>query len=226
VTSGNPLHRTADGTVFVQDEASQLIAPVVDAHPVSRVLDLCASPGGKSIAMAADMEGTGRIIASDVRPKRLALLRDTVLASGAGNIAIVRVAASGPLPFAAVFDRVLVDAPCSGLGTVRRDPDVKWRRHEADLRSLSRDQLALLTRAAAVLGRGGRLIYATCSSEPDENEQVVDEFLSREAAFARLDLRTAGPPLLAPFLDDRGDFRTSPSAHGLEAFYAAVLVRR
>lgn len=225
VTSGNPLRRPADGIVSVHDEASQLISRVVDARPGDRVLDLCASPGGKTTAMAADMNGTGAIVASDVRPKRLALLRETVRLSGAANVTVVRVGSTGSLPFAARFDRVLVDAPCSGLGTVRRDPDIRWRRREEELADLARDQIALLSRAAEVVRRGGRLIYATCSSEPEENEGVVDAFLGAHRDFTLLDLRKDDNRLVTPFIDDRGLFRTSPAAHGLEAFFAAVLTR-
>jgi 16S rRNA (cytosine967-C5)-methyltransferase len=226
VSDGNPLRRPADGTVFVQDEASQLVSLVVDARPESRVLDLCASPGGKTIAMAADMGSTGRIVATDVRSRRLALLRETIGSSGATNVAVVRVATTGSLPFVAHFDRVLVDAPCSGLGTVRRDPDIRWRRREEELAVLARDQIALLMRASQVVrDRGGRLIYATCSSEPEENDGVVDAFLDARNDFARLDLRNHGHRLLAPFIDERGQFRTSPATHGLEAFFAAVLIR-
>jgi 16S rRNA (cytosine967-C5)-methyltransferase len=225
VTSGNPLRRPADGTVFVQDEASQLISHVVDARPGDRVLDLCASPGGKTTAMAADVENTGSIVASDVRSKRLALLRETIRLSGAPNVAVVRVASTGALPFAPRFDRVLVDAPCSGLGTVRRDPDIRWRRREEELSELARDQVALLTRASETVRHGGRLIYATCSSEPEENEGVVDAFLNERRDFVVLDLRTSADGLLRPFIDGRGLFRTSPAAHGLEAFFAAVLIR-
>ena len=225
VTSGNPLRRPSDGSVFVQDEASQLVSLVVGARPGDRVLDLCASPGGKTTAMAADMQGTGTIVASDVRSKRLALLRDTIRLSGAPNVAVVRVASSGALPFAARFDRVLVDAPCSGLGTIRRDPDIRWRRREEELAELARTQIALLSRAAEVVRRGGRLIYATCSSEPEENEGVVDAFRGEHRDFALLDLRTDDNRLVAPFVDERGLFRTSPAKHGLEAFFAAVLIR-
>ena len=207
VSSGNPLRRPADGAVFVQDEASQLVTLVVDARPGSRVLDLCASPGGKTIAIAADMNSTGTIVATDVRARRLALLRDTIEASGAANVTVVRVATTGSLPFGAHFDRVLVDAPCSGLGTVRRDPDIRWRRREEELAVLARDQIALLMRASEVVRHGGRLIYATCSSEPEENDGVVDAFLGARDDFARLDLRNEGRPLLAPFMDERGQFR-------------------
>jgi 16S rRNA (cytosine967-C5)-methyltransferase len=135
------------------------------------------------------------------------------------------VPSSGPLPFPAVFDRVLVDAPCSGLGTIRRDPDIRWRRTASDLPRLAEQQVELLMRAAQTVRPGGRLVYATCSSEPEENEGVVDGFLER-TTFERRDLRVESPEPLTPLLDDRGALRTLPFAHGLEAFFAAAMVRR
>jgi 16S rRNA (cytosine967-C5)-methyltransferase len=226
VTAGNPLRTAADGSFLVQDEASQLVGVAAGARPGERVLDLCASPGGKTVTMAAAMEDRGLLVACDVRAKRLRLLQSTVRASGAACIRVVRVPVSGGLPFAPDFDRVLVDAPCSGLGTIRRDPDIRWRRHEHELPALAADQLALLERAASVVRTGGRVVYATCSSEPDENEAVVDAFLGRRPEFAPIDLRTEAAPFLTPLLDDRGMLRTLPYAHALEAFFAAVLVRR
>jgi 16S rRNA (cytosine967-C5)-methyltransferase len=224
VTRGNPLRRPADGLVFVQDEASQLIPAVVRASPGDWVLDLCASPGGKTIAMAADMNETGVVVATDVRARRLALLRETVQLAGARSVSVVHVPANGALPFAPRFDAVLVDAPCSGLGTVRRDPDIRWRRREDELPALARDQVALLMRAADVVRPGGRLVYATCSSEPEENDGVVMTFLSGRSDFRAVDLR-ATPTPIAPFVDQHGFFRTTPSEHGLEAFFAAALIR-
>jgi len=225
VTRGNPLRRPADGLVFVQDEASQLVPLVVAASSGDRVLDLCASPGGKTIAMAADMNDTGVIIASDVRARRLTLLRETIRTAGTRSVSVVRVPTAGPLPFAPRFDAVLVDAPCSGLGTIRRDPDIRWRRREEDLVVLARDQVALLMRAADVLAPGGRLVYATCSSEPEENDAVIAAFLAARRDFRRTDLQTTAAPLLEPFIDEEGFFRTTPPGHGLEAFFAAALTR-
>ena len=225
VTEGNPLRRRADGTFFVQDEASQIVTHAVGARPGERVLDLCASPGGKTTAMAADMSDSGILIASDVRPRRVALLRDTVRASGAGRTRVVQVAADGSLPFSGSFDRILIDAPCSGLGTIRRDPDIRWRRAEADLAVLADQQVRLLQRVAGLLRPGGRLVYATCSSEPEENEHVVERFLGEHGSFEALSLRDESP-VLDPLLDDRGMLRTLPFAHDLEAFFAAALRRR
>jgi 16S rRNA (cytosine967-C5)-methyltransferase len=223
ILTGNPLRLPQDGSFLVQDEASQLVPLVVGARHGERVLDLCASPGGKTTAMAADMHDFGALVSCDVRDKRLTLLRQTVNASGARHVSIVHIANTGRLPFTRVFDRVLVDAPCSGLGTLRRDPDIKWRRTEAELATLARDQLALLERAAGVLKPGGRLVYATCSSEPEENEHVVDAFLADHRELRLNDLRSELSPHLHPLLDDRGMLRTLPFAHGLEAFFAAAL---
>jgi 16S rRNA (cytosine967-C5)-methyltransferase len=224
VRSGNPLTLPPTGSFVVQDEASQLVPLVVDVGPGMRVLDLCASPGGKTTALAAAMGDTGLIVASDVRPRRLRTLVDTVRATGAQRVHVMQVPSTGTLPFRAVFDRVLVDAPCSGLGTVRRDPDIRWRRSEGDILEMATRQVELLRRAAAVLAPGGRLVYATCSSEPEENEGVVERFLQREPDLALIDLRRSSA-VLDPLIDSDGMMRTLPFAHGLEAFFAAALSR-
>ena len=227
VVSGNPLRGATDGSFAVQDEASQLVGVIAAARPGERVLDLCAAPGGKTTAMAADMRDTGLLVATDVRDRRMRLLQSTVRASGARAVRILQIDRTGTLPFRAPFDRVLVDAPCSGLGTIRRDPDIRWRRAPDDLPALAAAQGTLLDRAAPHVREGGRLIYATCSSEPDENEHVVDAFLLRHSDFALADLRmdSGFPAAVGPLFDDRGMFRTRPYADGLEAFFAAVMVR-
>jgi 16S rRNA (cytosine967-C5)-methyltransferase len=225
VLTGNPLRQGSHEQFLVQDEASQLVPLAVDAQPGERVLDLCAAPGGKTVMMSNDMRDSGVIVASDVRARRVALLRDTIRHAGCHHVYPTHVPTEGPLPFSNDFDRVLVDAPCSGLGTVRRDPDIKWRRREDDLTGLADRQVTLLQRAAAVLKPGGRLVYATCSSEPEENEMVVDRFLAREPDFRLVDLRRDGRAELAPVLDEQGMLRTLPFEHHLEAFFAAALQR-
>lgn len=230
VTSGNPLRTPLAGTgefVF-QDEASQLVALLGAPEPGMKVLDACASPGGKTTAMAAMAGDRAQIVATDVRSARMQLLRETVSASGAHNIRVLQADLEAGLPFAAEFDVVFVDAPCSGLGTVRRDPDIRWRRAEADLVPLALAQLNMIRNAAKTVLPGGRLIYSTCSSEPEENERVVSSFLADNGNFAPIDLRAERPAYfnaLEPVLDDRGSLRTSPHEHGLEAFYGAVLRR-
>jgi 16S rRNA (cytosine967-C5)-methyltransferase len=213
-----------DGSFFVQDEASQIVALFVDARPGERILDACASPGGKTIAMAAAMADRGLVVATDVRGRRVELLARTVAGAGAGCVSVLRADAEQPLPFRPVFDAVLLDAPCSGLGVIRRDPDIKWRRQEADLAALAAAQRRLLEQAALVLRPGGRLIYSTCSSEPEENEDVLEGFLQDHPEFE------PGPaPLLPeparPLLDDRGRLRTLPHRDGLEGFFAAALLK-
>lgn len=226
VTSGNPLRRPSDGLVFVQDEASQLVPFIVNPQPGERVLDLCASPGGKTTAMAALMRDSGTIVATDVRAGRMNLLEQTVKTSAARSIRIQAVDVRGPLPFGSDFDRVLVDAPCSGLGTIRRDPDIRWRRTEDDLAGLAAQQLDLLGRAAAAVRPGGRLVYATCSCEPEENEHVVDAFLAANREFVLVNLADESLRIpLTRLVDKRGFFRTLPFRDRLEAFFAATLRR-
>jgi 16S rRNA (cytosine967-C5)-methyltransferase len=226
VRSGNPLLTplASQGLCVVQDEASQLVAIVTGARPGDHVLDVCASPGGKTTAMAASMRDRGLIVASDVRGRRVDLLARAVRASGAICVRIVQADAGATLPFRHEFDRVLIDAPCSGLGTLRRDPDIRWRRTESELPALAAAQLAMAERAAAAVRPGGRLVYSTCSSEPEENEQVIASFLTRHPEFS-VAAPERFPALVRPFLTADGHFRTYPFRDGLEAFFAAILVK-
>jgi 16S rRNA (cytosine967-C5)-methyltransferase len=229
VTSGRPLASAAfaDGYCLVQDEASQLIPELLQAEPGARVLDACASPGGKTVAAAAQCAPSGRVVATDVRWKRVKLLATTVARCRAANVGVVQIGARSALPFAdGTFDRVLIDAPCSGLGTVRRDPDIRWRRDPSQFEDLARMQLSLLERVSPLVVRGGRLVYSTCSSEPEENEVVVAAFLASRPDFAVVPLDAAGiPPAISAMQTDEGYLRTSP-ARDLEAFFAAILEKR
>ena len=229
VTGGNPLLTplARTGMFLVQDEASQLVGAFAAAAPGERILDACASPGGKTTQMAAAMGGDGTVVAADVRGRRLDLLARTVAESGAMNVRVVQSNARAAPPFHQVFDAVLVDAPCSGLGTIRRDPDVRWRRAESDLRSLAAAQLEMLIHLATIVRPGGRLIYSTCSSEPEENEDVVRAFLAGHPDFRRETPSTfSARPELSALLDAEGAFKTLPFRDGLEAFYAAALRRQ
>ena len=229
VTDGNPLHTRAwsQGTFLVQDEASQLVAEWADAQPSERVLDACAAPGGKATALAAALQGRGLLVAVDLRPRRITLLRQTIARMGTGNVAIVRADMARAAPFGAVFDLVVVDAPCSGLGTLRRDPDLRWRRREEELERLWAAELAMLRVAADAVRPGGRLLYATCSSEPEENESVVAAFLAERRGFEplapRLDPGRGFP--IARLVTPAGHLRTSPPLHDLEAFFGALCRR-
>jgi 16S rRNA (cytosine967-C5)-methyltransferase len=227
VDEGYPLRHAAveAGLFFVQDEASQLVPLLAGDRPPLRVLDACASPGGKTTAIAAAMEGRGLLVATDVRDRRIDLLRKTVAASGATNVHIVQADLRNPLPFTTPFDCVLVDAPCSGLGTLRRDPDIRWRRREDDLPALAAAELMMLQRAAEMVAARGRLIYATCSSEPEENEGIVDAFLAGASGFDAVHASEATMRLDGAVIDARGHLRTQPHVHGLEAFFGAVFER-
>ena len=224
VDEGHPLRGSGQeqGWFVVQDEASQLVTLLTGDRALPRLLDTCASPGGKTTAIAALMEGRGLLVACDVRDRRVDLLRRTVAASGAGNVRIVQADLLRPLPFGAVFDCVLVDAPCSGLGTLRRDPDIRWRRREEDLPGLAAAELTMLLHAAANVAPGGRLIYATCSSEPEENEGIAAAFLATTPGFTALHAGRATFRLADTLIDHRGHLRTQPHLHGLEAFFGAV----
>lgn len=211
----------------MQDEASQLIAEVVPISAGDRALDACAAPGGKTIAMAAAAGEGGSIVATDVRPRRVRTLNETIRRCRVTNVRVVHIDPDGPMPFrAGSFACVLVDAPCSGLGTVRRDPDIRWRREPADLAHFADAQLGLVQRVAPLVASGGHLVYSTCSSEPDENESVIGRFLATTPGFV------TRPPALGPRQSDRsavvtdaGFVRTLPFRDGLEAFFAAVLHR-
>lgn len=231
VVDGGPspgLSRALEsGEVFLQDEGSQLAALVAPVRAGQTVLDLCAAPGGKTLAYAAAAGPAGRVIACDVRPRRLALLAATVRRATADRAAVVAVGEREPLPFAPAFDVVAVDAPCSGLGTLRRDPDIKWRRRPEDLAAYQARQVDLLRRASAAVAPGGTLVYTTCSTEPEENGDVIARFLSEAPAFERRPV-AAGPDgrYLTPFVDADGWLRLHPARHGLEGYFGAVVARR
>jgi len=209
--------------LVVQDEGSQLVAHLVDTAPGLSCLDVCAAPGGKTTVLWRDMRAQGLLVAADRRRARVRLLGSTLRDAGV-PATIVALDAAAALPFGAVFDRVLLDAPCSGLGTLRRDPDVKWARQETDLARLAATQKTMVVEAARTVRPGGRLIYATCSSEPDENEDVVLDFLGSDSRFALAPPDTAAP-VTRRFVDEQGFLRTLPYRDGLDAFFAAVLVR-
>ena len=228
VTAGNPLRTpsTDEGLFVVQEEASQLVALLALASPGERIIDTCASPGGKTLAMAAAMKGQGLLVAADVRSRRVDLLRRTLARAGPA-VPIVQLDLMAPLPFPAVFDCVFVDAPCSGLGTIRRDPEIRWRRTPEDLVRLAAAQRRMLDHAARIVRPGGRLVYATCSSEPEENEEVVAAFLKDHATFALFDQRDVAvlPRSSAALVSESAQLRTWPWRDGLEAFFAAGMRR-
>ncbi|MEQ1913026.1 MAG: RsmB/NOP family class I SAM-dependent RNA methyltransferase, partial [Vicinamibacterales bacterium] len=222
VDRGNLREEATRGDFVVQDEASQVVALLAGASPGALVLDTCASPGGKATAIAASLHEGARLVACDLRDRRIALLQRTIANTGATNIRVVQADAARPLPFGPQFSTVFVDAPCSGLGTLRRDPDIRWRRTAEDLPALASTQSTMLTNAAAVVRPGGRLVYATCSSEPEENELVAAAFLAQHPEFSQVSPTAVHGAIASELVDSEGHLRTEPDRHGLELFFGAV----
>jgi len=228
VVSGNPLKTplASSGDFYIQDEASQLVPLMLGVTSGNAVLDACAAPGGKTLVVADALGGTGTLVSADRRRARVDVLRGVLRSHDVSAHVVVHDLASG-VPFGPVFDRVLVDAPCTGLGTLRRDVDIRWRRRESDLATAVDRQRRMIVAAASTLKPGGRLVYATCSSEPEENADVVGDFLDHAPAFRRVDsVRLAGEGVPREVLDDAtGAMETRPDRHGLECFFAAALER-
>jgi 16S rRNA (cytosine967-C5)-methyltransferase len=228
VVGGHPLRTTEaeEGWFFVQDEASQLVPLLAGNHGRARALDACAAPGGKTLALAAGVTRDALLVASDVSARRVALLRDTLRRGGSTETRVVQFDLERGAPFGAVFDLVLIDAPCTGLGTLRRDVDIRWRRSPDDVVRAAGRQGRMLTEASRLVAPGGRLVYATCSSEPEENDQVVDEFLAAQPAFAEVSAnQLMGEGMPRDLLDARGRLATRPDRHGLEVFFGVALER-
>ncbi|MCU0812372.1 MAG: RsmB/NOP family class I SAM-dependent RNA methyltransferase [Thiobacillaceae bacterium] len=215
-----------DGSLEVQDEGSQLLALLLGARRGEMVCDFCAGAGGKTLAIGAMMASTGRLYAFDVAEKRLANLKPRLARSGLSNVMPQLIASENDTRvkrLAGKLDRVLVDAPCSGLGTLRRNPDLKFRQSPESVAELTAKQAAILRAAARLLKPGGRLVYATCSLLPEENEAIVGALVA-EGGFALLPVNE----LLAQNridLDTGEMLKLSPVLHGTDGFFAAVLVK-
>jgi 16S rRNA (cytosine967-C5)-methyltransferase len=220
------------GDVEVQDEGSQLLALLTDAHRGEMVVDFCAGAGGKTLALGAAMRNTGRLYAFDTSGHRLAALKPRLARSGLSNVHPVQIAHERDdriKRLAGKIDRVLVDAPCSGLGTLRRNPDLKWRQKPESVTELAALQQAILASASRLLKPGGRLVYATCSVLPEENEATVQDFLAAHPDFEAVDAAQELARLKVPeaaFLCEGGHLRLWPHRHGTDGFFAAVIVRR
>jgi 16S rRNA (cytosine967-C5)-methyltransferase len=216
-----------DGKIEVQDEGSQLLAQLVAPRRGEMIADFCAGAGGKSLAIGALMRNTGRIYAFDVSEKRLQNLGIRLKRSGLSNLHSQLITSEQDPKLKRLngkFDRVLVDAPCSGLGTLRRNPDLKWRQTPQDIIELTAKQSKILTRAAKLVKAGGRLIYATCSLLQEENEQIAEAFLAANADYK---LVPANEVLAQQQIElDTGDYlKLLPHLHQTDGFFAAVFER-
>lgn len=222
-----------DGAVQVQDEGSQLLALLVGARRGEMVADVCAGAGGKTLALGAAMRGTGRLYAMDVSAARLARLQERLPSSGLANVHMLVPTGAGDMRLRRLYgkmDRVLVDAPCSGLGTLRRSPDLKWRQPADAIAGFAAQQQRILQQAAQLLRPGGRLVYATCSPLAEENEAVAAAFDAALPAFSPLPVA----PLLARLKVAQGErlctadgryLRLWPHRHGTDGFFAAAWQR-
>ena len=214
-----------DGLITVQDEASQAVVSLLDPQPGESILDTCAAPGGKATGIAERVGPEGSVLALDRHSKRLELIRRAARRLELPNLACETADATralGPKTGDRRFDRVLVDAPCSGLGTLRRNPDARWRVREADPARLAETQLAILARSAEALRPGGRLVYSTCTLLPEENDGVIEAFLAKSKTFRVLGADGL-PRELAPLLDAQGALRCFPHRHDTDGFTAFAL---
>ena len=229
----NKLEVFTHGLVEVQDEGSQLLALLTDPKRGEMVVDFCAGAGGKTLALGAAMRNTGRLYAWDTSGHRLDAMKPRLARSGLSNVHPAQLAHERDervKRLAGKIDRVLVDAPCSGLGTLRRNPDLKWRQSPQAIQELQAKQAAILDSAARLLKPGGRLVYATCSLLRAENEDVADAFQAAQAAafepLAAGELLAQAHVAQAADLDAQGRLRLWPQRHGTDGFFAAVWRRR
>jgi 16S rRNA (cytosine967-C5)-methyltransferase len=234
--SGGSVSRSdafRDGRISIQDEASQTIPMLLDVQPGDRVLDLCAAPGGKT-SILARATGTGYVVACDVHSHRLRATREQLARVKQSNVGLVQLDGVKPLPFAREFDRILLDAPCSGTGTLARHPEIKWRLAQDHLAECKFTQSSLLASALKTLRPGARLVYSTCSIEREENEAVIGAALAANPKVRRVGAAQAVETLAGklaagidgakPF-DAEGQFHTLPGRYNTDGFFAALLER-
>jgi 16S rRNA (cytosine967-C5)-methyltransferase len=237
LSGGSPTRTDAfrKGLFSIQDEASQIIPLLLDVQPGDSVLDLCAAPGGKTAPLVRAAGSAGLVVAADRHTHRLRAMRDQFKRLALARVKLIELDAARPLPFRQEFKRILVDAPCSGTGTLARHPEIRWRLRPEQLVEFHDLQLALLKNALAQLARGGCLVYSTCSMEPEENEDVVEDALRGAPSIRRVSAAKAAhalAPHLAPgveaekLFDAVGYFRTSPAGYPTDGFFAAILEKQ
>ena len=215
-----------EGLYIIQDEASQLVTAVLDPKPGERILDGCAAPGGKTTHIAQKMENQGEIYALDLSQGKLDLIEEMCQRSGIKIVKIIKGDAAQPFPIlrGLKFDRVLADVPCSGFGTLRRNPDLKWRRGEGDIKRLSELQFSILKNLSVYVKEGGVLIYSTCTIFHEENEDVVEKFLEGHPEFQLDRIDKVLPEKYHTFIQN-GYFKTFPPKDGMDGFFVARMKR-
>ncbi|HTV59340.1 MAG TPA: 16S rRNA (cytosine(967)-C(5))-methyltransferase RsmB [Verrucomicrobiae bacterium] len=234
LSGGSPSHSVAfrNGEFSIQDEASQIVPLLLGVRLGERVLDLCAAPGGKTAPLVKAAGENGLVVAADRHSHRLRAVHEQFRRLRLASANLVELDAARPLPFAAPFAKILVDAPCTGTGTLARHPEIRWRLAPEDLVELRSLQLSILLAAIEQLAPGGRLVYSTCSLEREENEDVVEAALAQSPGLRRAPARSVAAelqPHLAPgvsaasLIDSLGQFRTLPGEHPCDGFFAAVL---
>jgi 16S rRNA (cytosine967-C5)-methyltransferase len=215
----------SEGFLRIQDEAAQLVSYLIHPNSAESILDACAGSGGKATHLAAILKNKGRIVAVDHNPGKITELKKDATRLGITIIETQQDDLFVGLPdsLKEKFDHVLVDAPCSGLGTLRRNPEIKWRTTEKDLPNFAAAQKVILQNASTAVKKGGRLIYCTCSLLPVENENIIDAFLARNTNFS-----LCHPPnsINEQLVDSRGFYHTYPHRHNMDGFFGAILKRQ
>jgi 16S rRNA (cytosine967-C5)-methyltransferase len=215
-----------EGLYVIQDEASQLVDSVFDPKPGERILDACAAPGGKTTHMAQKMENLGEIYALDVSKAKLDLLEGMSQRLGIKIAKTIKGDAARPLPIPREmkFDRILADVPCSGFGTLRRNPDLKWRRGQEDIQRLSELQFSILRNLGSYVKKGGVIVYSTCTVFHEENEDVVGRFLTEKPEFNVDRIDTIVSEKCRRFISD-SFFKTFPPQDRMDGFFVARMIR-
>jgi 16S rRNA (cytosine967-C5)-methyltransferase len=213
-----------EGLHIIQDEASQLVTSILDPKSGERILDACAGPGGKTTHIAQRMKDKGEIYSIDLTQGKLDKIEAMCRRLGIKIVKTMKGDAAKSLPTSKgmTFDRVLADVPCSGFGTLRRNPDLKWRRKEEDIRRLAEIQLSILRNLADYVSRGGILVYSTCTLFHEENEDVVETFLGGHPEFRLDQMSRTLPEKYRPFTKD-GYFKTFPPRDSMDGFFVARL---
>jgi 16S rRNA (cytosine967-C5)-methyltransferase len=227
--TGSPINELPgykDGLFAVQDEAAQLIPLLLAPQAGDKILDACAAPGGKSAHIAALAGWDAQVVAMDIGLDKTRALTENIRRLGVRKVTPLIADAAAPLPFKSYFDSILLDAPCSALGVIRRRPEIKYARLESDIRRLAGLQARMLGNLALAIKPGGVLVYSVCSTEPQEGELLVDGFLKEDSGFVLEDARPFLPESARELVTESGYIRTWPHRHGTDGFFAARLRKK